>query len=210
MAAVAACCRGDSAALDEQLRAIPFRSPYRDLRLILKAILLLGDDRSQAGELIVRVAADGPFEKLAAVVRAGVLPGTRWLSALAGLDDEGRLLLLELKGCPENRRSLVLELAELAHAGVPPAPARIIELLLRRNRSVPATAAKLCRRLLPYADKRLAEYRNAFGPLGAAEGETIMALAAELRRAPEVSERHWLRAVTHRCRPPWSCAISLI
>lgn len=195
LAAVAACCRGDSAALDEQLRAIPFRSPYRDLRLILKAILLLGDDRSQAGELIVRVAADGPFEKLAAVVRAGVLPGTRWLSALAGLDDEGRLLLLELKGCPENRRSLVLELAELAHAGVPPAPARIIELLLRRNRSVPATAAKLCRRLLPYADKRLAEYRNAFGPLGAAEGETIMALAAELRRAPEVSERHWLRAV---------------
>lgn len=195
LAAIAACCRGDSAALEEQLRAIPFRSPYRDLRLILKAILLLGDDPSQAGEMIARVAVGGPFEKLAAVVRAGSLPGTRWLAELHDLDDEGRLMLLEIKGCPENRRPLLLELAELAHANVPPAPSRVVELLLRRNRGVPAAAARLCRRLLPYADKRLADYRNAFAPLGAVEAEAIMALAAELRRAPEVSAGYWLRAV---------------
>lgn len=196
LAAVAACCRGDSADLDEQLRAIPFRSPYRDLRLILKAILLVGGgNTSQAGGLIARVPADGPFEKLAAVVRVGVLPGTRWLSALLDLDEEGRLLLLEIKGCPENRRSLLLEVAELAKVGMPPGPARVVELLLRRNRNFPVTAARLCRRLLPYAEKRLDEYQSAFGPLGAAEGESILALAAELRRAPERSERHWLRAV---------------
>ena len=195
LAAIAACCRGDSPDLDEQLRAIPFRSPYRDLRFVLKALLLVSSDASQAAELIARVAVDGPFEKLAAVVRAGVLPGTRWLTALLDLDEESRWLLLEIKGCPENRRSLLLEVAELAKAGMPPAPARVVDLLLRRSRSFPATAARLCRRLLPYADKRLADYRNAFGPLGGAEGESILALAAELREAPERSERHWLRAV---------------
>ncbi len=194
LAALTACCGGDSADLDEQLRAIPFRSPYRDLRLILKALLLAGGDASRAGELIARVPADGPFEKLAAVVRAGVLPGTRWLSALLDLDEDGRLLLLEIKGCPENRRSLLLDVAEFAKVGMPPAPGRVVELLLRRNRNLPATAARLCRRLLPYADKRLEEYRSAFGPLGAAEGESILALAAELRRVPERSESHWLRA----------------
>jgi hypothetical protein len=182
LAALAACCGGDSADLDEQLRAIPFRSPYRDLRLILKALLLASGNASRAGELIARVPADGPFEKLAAVVRAGVLPGTRWLSALLDLDEDGRLLLLEIKGCPENRRSLLLDVAEFAKVGMPPAPARVVELLLRRNRNLPATVARLCRRLLPYADKRLDEYRSAFGPLGAAEGESILALAAELRR----------------------------
>ncbi|QLH51998.1 MAG: hypothetical protein HWD57_21130 [Candidatus Accumulibacter cognatus] len=194
-AAIAACCRGDLADLDEQLRCIPFRSPYRDLRFILKALLLVGNDAAQAAGLIARVTVDGPFEKLAAVVRAGVLPGKGWLLALLDLDEEGRYLLLEIKGCPENRRPLLLEVAALARNGVPPTPTGVVDLLLRRSRGLPATAARLCRRLLPYAEKRLAEYRNAFGPLGEAESERILALAAQCRGAINHSESHWLHAV---------------
>ncbi|TMQ75247.1 hypothetical protein ACCUM_1577 [Candidatus Accumulibacter phosphatis] len=194
-AAIAACCRADLADLDEQLRGIPFRSPYRDLRFILKALLLVGNDPAQAAGLIARVTVDGPFERLAAVVRAGVLPpGRRWLLALLDLDEESRHLLLEIKGYPENRRPLLLELAELARTGVASTPTRVVDLLLRRSRGLPATAARLCRRLLPYAEKRLAEYRNAFGSLGEAESECILALAAEVRGAIESSESHWLRA----------------
>jgi hypothetical protein len=48
LAAISACCRGDRTELDERLRAIPFSSPYRDLRFILKA-LLAGRRRSGAG-----------------------------------------------------------------------------------------------------------------------------------------------------------------
>lgn len=194
LAALAACGEGDAAALDEQLRAIPFRSPYRDLRFILKALVLVGDDPRQAAGLIARVAVGGPFEKLAAVVRAAVLPGSGWLSALLALDGEGRQLLLEIKGCPESRRSLLLDIAELANTGAPLVPARVVDLLLRRSRGLPATAARLCRRLLPYADKRLAEYATAFTPLGQAEGECILALAAEIQEARELSERRWLHA----------------
>jgi hypothetical protein len=193
-AAIAACCRADLADLDEQLRGIPFRSPYRDLRFILKALLLVGNDAAQATGLIARVTVDGPFERLAAVVRAGVLPGRRWLLALLDLDEESRHLLLEIKGYPENRRPLLLEVAELARTGVAPTPTRVVDLLLHRNRGLPVTAARLCRRLLPYAEKRLAEYQNAFGPLGEAETACILALAAEVRRAIESSESHWLRA----------------
>ncbi len=195
LAAVAACCRGDAVDLDAQLRAIPFRSPYRDLRFVLKALLLVGDDAAQAAEMIVRVAVDGPFEKLAAVVRTALLPGSRWLAAMLDLEDDGRQLLLDLKGCPENRRSLLLDVAQLARLGVPPAPSRVFDLLLRRYRGLPATAASLCRRLLPHADKRTAEYEKAFAPLGDAEGSCVMALAAEAQGSVERSEAFWLRAV---------------
>jgi arginyl-tRNA--protein-N-Asp/Glu arginylyltransferase len=54
LAAISACGRGDRTELDECLRAIPFRSPYRDLRFILKALLVAGDDPMQAAELIAR------------------------------------------------------------------------------------------------------------------------------------------------------------
>lgn len=194
LASIAACCRGDRADLDEQLRAIPFRSPYRDLRFILKALLLVGDDPSQAADLMARVAVDGPFEKLAAVVRAALLPGSRWLVPMLALDDEGRQLLLDLKGCPDNRRALLFEVAELARIGTPPTPAKVLDLLLRRGRVLPPSAARLCRRLLPYGAKRLAEYRSAFGQLAEAERECILALAIEQDGGGWIEE-HWLRAV---------------
>ena len=194
LASIAACCRGDRADLDEQLRTIPFRSPYRDLRFILKALLLVGDDPSQAADLMARIAVDGPFEKLAAVVRAALLPGSRWLVPMLALDEEGRQLLLDLKGCPDNRRALMFEVAALARLGTPPTPAKVLDLLLRRGRVLPTSAARLCRRLLPYGAKRLAEYRSAFGQLAVAERECILALAIEQDGGGWIEE-HWLRAV---------------
>jgi tetratricopeptide (TPR) repeat protein len=194
LAAISACSRGDRTELDERLRAIPFSSPYRDLRFILKALLAVGDDPAQAADLIARVGGEGPFARLAAIVRAAIQPGGGWLTAMRGLDDEGQRLLLDLKGCPESRRPLLFEVAELARLEVPPAPVRVLDLLLRRSRGLPASAARLCRRLLPFADQRLADYRAAFGPLAEVERDCILARAGEIRHDGNAGSRHWLRA----------------
>ncbi|MBK6973079.1 MAG: tetratricopeptide repeat protein [Sterolibacteriaceae bacterium] len=192
LAALAAYSRGDFADLDEHLRSIPFRSPYRDLRVILKALALLPGDPVQAGEQIARVAAGGPFEQLAAAARVAVLPDGSWLQAMLELNDDGRQLVLDLKGCPEQRRALLLELAGL---GATPAPARILDLLLRRSRALQTSAAQLCRHLLPHAADRMKRYVDSFGPLEEVQRERILALSAELNDRPERAEAHWLRAV---------------
>jgi tetratricopeptide (TPR) repeat protein len=193
-AALAACARGDDAVMAEHLQAIPFRSPYRDLRAILKALALCTTDIEQAAGALARVPAHGPFEASAAPLRACVLPGQEWVAALRSLDEEGRALVLDVKGCPEERRALLLELAELSDGQADAAV--LFDLLVRHRRTLPeGAAAQLCRRLLPHAPQLLRAYAARFGSLPAAEQERIVALAAELKRRPEQAEDHWLRVV---------------
>ena len=200
-AALAACARGDDAALAEHLQAIPFRSPYRDLRAILKALALHTTDVEQAAAALARVPANGPFEPLAAVLRVCVQPGQEWVAALRSLDEDGRALVLDLKGCPVERRGLLLELAKLSEGSV--AAAALYDLLARYRRALPeSVSAKLCRRLLPHAPERLKAYPESFGPLPGAEQERILALASELKQHPEQAEDHWLQFVQYRGDDP--------
>lgn len=194
LAAVEACGRGDLGTLDEHLRAIPFRSPYRDLRFLLKSLLLVDRNPAQAAELVGRVTFGGPFERLAAVVRAALLPGNRWLVALLDLDAESRSLLLDLKGCPETRRALIHEIAQIVGRGTPPTPTGILDLLLSKARTLPAVAF-LCRRLLPHAVVRLRDYEAACGRLSQAEVECTLALAEVIAGHHSQARRHWLQAV---------------
>ena len=200
-AGLAAYARGDDAVMAEHLQAIPFRSAYRDLRAILKTLALCTTDLEQAAAALARVPAHGPFEALAAPLRACVLPGQEWVAALPSLNEEGRALVLDVKGCPEERRALVLELARL-NSGQADA-AVLFGLLVRHRRALPeGSAGQLCRRLLPHAAQLLRAYAASFGSLPAVEQERILALAAELKRSPEESADHWLRVVHYLAPDP--------
>ncbi|MBI4753914.1 MAG: tetratricopeptide repeat protein [Betaproteobacteria bacterium] len=191
LAAIAAYGRGDFAAMDEQIQAIPFRSPYRDLRPLLKALAALPERPAEAAQALDRVPARGPFEPLAAALRVALLPGEEWLAALGSLDEEARQLVLDLKGCPPARRPLLIDLGRL---GAAPAAEPLFDLLVRHRQHLPeGVAARLCRRLLPHAPACLPRYRGAFGRLSVAEEERLLALAAELRGASPEAEPHWLR-----------------
>jgi tetratricopeptide (TPR) repeat protein len=198
-AALAAYARGDDVAMAEHQQAIPFRSPYRDLRALLKALTLQETDAEQSAVALARVPLNGPFEPLAAALRACNLPGDEWVCALRNLDEEGRALVLDLKGCPEAQRALLLELAK--HGDEPAAAGALFDVLACHRRALPeGLAGELCRRLLPHAPERLRAYTASFGSLSAADEERILALAAELKQRMEQAADHWLRLVG-RLRP---------
>ena len=194
-AALAACARSDATGLEEALQAISFRSPYRDLRPLLKALALHASDPPQAAAALARVPEKGPFEPLARALRVCLMPGTEWLAGLRQLDEAGRTLVLDLKGCPEPQRALVLDL--MGRAGASAAtPLELCDALLRHRRVIgDGRARQLCLRLLPHAPQRLDAFRTSFPPLAAAEQERVLALAAELKQQPEQAETHWLRLI---------------
>jgi tetratricopeptide (TPR) repeat protein len=200
LAALRACQQGDFAALNEHLATIPFRSPYRDLKPLLKALALLATDRAAAAEAIARLPSNSPFERLAAVLRAAVLPDLRWLAALPALDADSRQLLLDLKGCPDVLRPLLIDLARL---GEQPHPETWFDFLLRHRRELPAGLAEsLCQRLLPHAESRLKSYTDAFGRLPQVRLEHLAALAAEVKHNRSLALTHWQRMAEQLAADP--------
>ena len=197
--AIAACAQGgaqgDPAALEAALQGISFRSPYRDLRPLLKGLTLQATDPTAAAASLARVSEVGPCRALLQALRVCLMPGTEWLAGLRALDDAGRTLVLDLKGCPLPQRALVFDLMARS-GGVAPAPAELLDLLQRHRRVLPDGAARLLAlRLLPHAPQRLDAFRAGFGPLVATDQERVLALAAELKLRPEDAEDHWLRLV---------------
>lgn len=188
LVALAAASADDEPALSQALAQIAFRSPYRDLRPLLKALALLRVDRAQAAEALARVPPDGAFERLAAVLRVALLTGDDWLAGLGRLDGPGRQLLLDLAGCPEAQRPLLLALANTPLT----TPAALHELLLRHQRALPPGLAQgFCRRLLVHDKRSTASHAHAFGQMPPTEVERGMALAAELQGDFDVAAQYW-------------------
>ncbi|MDP1646619.1 MAG: hypothetical protein Q8M01_00235 [Rubrivivax sp.] len=197
--AIAVCAQGgaqgDPAALEAALQGVSFRSPYRDLRPLLKGLTWLATDPAAAAASLARVPVSGPCRALAQALRVCLMPGTEWLAGMRALDDAGRTLVLDLKGCPLPQRALVLDLMARSGPGAP-APAELFDLLQRHRRVLPDGAGRsLALRLLPHAPQRLDAFRAGFGPLGAADLERVLALAAELKQRHGDAEDHWLRLV---------------
>ncbi len=195
---LAASAKGDETALAQALQTISFRSPYRDLRPLLKALALLASDPQGAAATLARVPENGPFEPLAKALRVGLLPGIEWLSGLLALDEPGRALVLDLKGCPPSQRLLVLDLA--ARTGVTAtsatSPLELFDLVLRHRKAMAGgLAQQIGLRLLPHVPQRLDAFRTSLVPLAPAEQERLLALAAELKQQDEQAETHWLRFV---------------
>lgn len=192
VAALHAYCAGDGKALDEALQRIPFRSPYRDLRPVLKALNVVQQDPEQANTLLARVTNDSPFAKLAAVARSAILPDDAWLPALAQASPAQQQALLDLKGCPQESRA---QLQELAQLGADPDPVKVLDILLRpHSKRTPRTEA-LCHYLLPYVEKPSQQHRTFAGQLPQFKRQRIAALANELNGDPTASAEFWLDAV---------------
>ncbi len=186
LAALRAYSQGD--ALGEHLQAIPFRSPYRDLKPILKALTLLTSDPAAAAETISRLSTDSPFERMVLALRCAALPDGRWLKALHDLDEASRQLVLDIKGCPDPLRPLLLDLAK---TGEHPNTGQLFDVLARHRRALPeGMAAHFCRQLLPHAENRLMSHANHFGKLTELERSHYSALAAEVRGDPNLATPH--------------------
>jgi len=136
-AALAAYCRGDDLALREALATLPFRSPYRDLALILKALQRAWEaaDQDPAGDpgaaaaLLARVGDDSGFAPLRRACALALGPSATLTVRLAEAGDHSRRFALTLVGWGDERQALWEEMRRVTGPG----PAALLRLLQRRR-----------------------------------------------------------------------------
>lgn len=189
LAAFGAYSGNDAPALENALAKLPFRSPYRDLRSLLKGLVLWETDQESARSALARLPPDGPFEQLAAPLRTVLSAGTERLQLWATLNGSQQAMALDLLGCPPAFTPLLRALAE-ANASL--APAALFDLVQRHARDLPKPfATAVWQWLAPWATRRGCDNPRMFGSPTRAAQECATALAVEISGEWDHAETHW-------------------
>ena len=180
---------GDDRKLEDFLKAIPFRSPFRDFRQIVKALATLERDRAESIRVLDRIDTDSPFSGLARDARIGTLSGRDLVLGLSALNHEHRPRVAALHGWSAQRVKLIGDLPRL---GDPPRPDELMKWLVR-HRSVfgEAFSRETCLRVLIHHPQGLPMFRRAFGDASPQEVLRAEALAEELADDPYAAEDAW-------------------
>jgi len=195
LAALAAYSSQDDAALETALAGISFRSPYRNLRTLLKILLLSETDVDAARAALQRLPVGSPFESLAAPLRTRLLTGLQRLQQWAGLTSAQQTLALDLIGYPLAAAPMLHSLAALAGGISASAPAALFDLVLRHSRELPnGLATQAWQWLAPWAVRRGCASPRLFGSPSEAAQECATALAVEIKGEQDHADTHWLDA----------------
>lgn len=175
--------------VERHLAALPVRSAFRPLRLILKALISSGGKAAKAASLLAMVPGDGAFAPLAEA--AGMVLDDDPQALVAGWNTfsaAARGFIAEVKGLPAEASGLLDRITEAERRG----PAALFALLIRRPAGLPeAELREACRELLVRVPKQTGAFEKAFGPLSDSEKHRITALAAEADEEWLEAERHW-------------------
>lgn len=126
--ALEAYCRGDDDQALQSLAQIPYRSPYRDMVPILKALPIFQSDPGEAEKLLLRVPEDSPFAAIAQSVQLALRPEPEFRDSLSTLGPTQRRFVASLRGWSPER----LGIWEAIHPlGSQPEPGPLLDLMHR-------------------------------------------------------------------------------
>jgi tetratricopeptide (TPR) repeat protein len=187
-AALQAYCQGGGEAeVRPHLQAISFRSPYRDLRQVLGALLKLDSDPTAATALLERIPPHSPYQALAEVIRA--CTGGLSVPVLLALDPAQRELASTLLGLDPRQLKLLKQWSQLGDKPSDKAKFEFITgnlALFDRER-----ARRACLALLPVYPHGLRPYTTLFGPLPPFELHRLQALRAEWEHNLDGTLQNW-------------------
>ncbi len=186
----------DEASVREHLKSIPFRSPYKDFRQVLNALIKLESEPAGALPLLERLTADSPYRGIAAVIRACGNRSTGLVQALANFSPAQQELAANLLGLDPRQLRLLRQWSAMRARQSDKAWFEFIAAqlpLLQREQ-----ARRICLALLPGYPHGLNIYNRLFNPLPPFEAERLQALRAE-------REHDYLRAVRY-----WQGCVNLL
>lgn len=186
--ALAAYGTGKDAELEELLRQIPMRSPYRNLRTLLKALPLLERDRAEALPWLDKIEAGSACRGLADLLaRHGRTTAPGLIEA--NLSAKRQTLLTKLNGYSKAQVNLLKEMAKL---GGNASPRRDFETALKYADVLgEASVREFCRALLVEYPGGRAVFERKFGRLPHFEQIRLQALHEESCRNRSRAGSFW-------------------
>ena len=198
LAAMQAYCDADTAALQAHLKAIPFRSPYRELRLLLQALATIDQDPKATATALQRLPADSPLARFAELIGYVTLSGEHLLATVLPLPPPERDWVLTLKGWSDEDMERVKRLPDPQTMS----PKQLLQFALGSAQSINAERLRaFCVALLPYYPSGKAQVEQHFGAFTAMENAHIYALANE-RSGDFRSARHYWHHCIENLLPP--------
>lgn len=191
-AALAAYCAGDDPQVMDQLKAIPFRSPYRDLATLLRSLTGPREDRAARDKLLERIPADSPFASLAKTIRLAQLPDEDLFKALGEASEPAREFVMTLCGWSERRRQIWRELHRL---GDKPSVNQWMTLLRRYRALLGESWVRHQARALAIAEYPRKLPAPLIAELQPFDSATGIALTGEKHSPPSETYRFWMDAI---------------
>ncbi|HDN25541.1 MAG TPA: hypothetical protein ENG03_00290 [Thioploca sp.] len=188
-AALKAYYQGDDKATEESLKQISFRSPYRDFRTILKALLLMDSDSSSASQLLEKVPENSPYTHFAQLIRMAGQDSETLLAELSKLSRHEQAFIAHLKGWNKAQLKVISALQTAAKRDNHKA---LMEVVTAHRQSLgDQYCRQFCLALLPSYPAGMKFYEQAFGLLSTFEKNRIMALSHEQQSNSLRAEKHW-------------------
>lgn len=194
--ALLAYCAQDDVQADACLRRIPVRSPYRDLRTLLKALLLLETERAAALLTLEKIPTASPYRAMVDFIGAQDTSDRRFVERYVALDADRQLFCQKFNGFDKPQQTLLKDIQKLSkHYSDRLAFETVLD---ERNRLGVERSRQLCLRLLPYYPAGIKNYEKTFGKLSRYENERRLALQEQLKpRDADIyaANVHWLNCV---------------
>lgn len=183
--------------LEDLLKQIPIRSPYRDLRTLLTGLHHFLIDEVKGKEILQKITADSPYHYSAAKFSNTTISSKSVLTTLANTPKSDHPKLPELHGVPGSHIRILEELAVSDGK-----PKQLYQIVHRNERYFGKEKAfQLYRNILPYCRDHALEILQRTKAFSFAEKCRLCALSAEKDDAPPFAVAFWsdyLETIKHK------------
>lgn len=178
---------------DQALKQLPFRSAFRDFRILLKAQLLAGSSIAQAGALLAKIPVLSPYRAMADAVAAYMQTGAAFVAAMSRLEAGHRRTIAQAKVLSANQVQLVEAISK--QGGWLFNAFRFNLALQYRSLFGDETAQAYCLSQLEYYPAGFQDYLNYFGVRDAFEQNRVQALLYEKAKNSYEAQHYWRQCV---------------
>ncbi len=196
---------------EEYLNQIPFRSPYRDFCLLLKALLVIDYNQNSANDFLLKIPATSPYASFAKLILLSIEPySIELLEKLASLNQLEQDFINCIKGWDKQQFKAIIAVKKAINNAT---DKNILEILINNQQAFGTEYAQhSCMAILPSYKDGIKLYERTFAVLSEFDKNRIMALHYEQQERLFVAKKYWHICVEilKQNRKPNSLKIALI